>query len=237
MKIIVDLFNQHSGDIGLLKRMILESWESGADYVKIQLLDSKRIWGDESRKYLELNETQFLDLSSFSKNLGISLLATSFSEKTFEWIESTKPDFHKIASVTAHKEPELCKKILKAGRPTFVSNGMDNNSTPFSEYENVINFFCVSEYPTLPSSDSLKNFPKIFSKKTFFGYSDHTIGNTLAIIAASRGCQFLEKHFTFSQSFQRANELGHAASLDKNQLRSLRIQIEELKILQKYKVI
>jgi sialic acid synthase SpsE len=237
MKIIVDLFNQHSGDFGLLKRMILESWEAGADFVKIQLLDSQRIWGDDSRKYLELSEKQFFELSDFSKTLGIPLLATAFSEETFEWIDSINPDFHKIASVTAKKELNLCKRILGSGKPTFVSNGLDNQSTPFSEYENVINFFCVSEYPTLPSSKSLQNFPMEFSSKDFLGYSDHTIGNTLALIAGSRGCQFLEKHFTFSQSFQRANELGHSGAMDKCQLRSLRIQIEELKILQQYKVI
>ena len=69
------------------------------------------------------------------------------------------------------------------------------------------------------------------------GLSDHTDNNYACLGAVALGASILEKHFTFSQSFQRANELGHVAALDKNQLRSLRVQIEELKVLQKYKVL
>ncbi len=38
MKIIVDLFNQHSGDIDELMRLALSAFSNGADIVKIQYL-------------------------------------------------------------------------------------------------------------------------------------------------------------------------------------------------------
>ena len=47
MKVIVDLFNQHSGDMKELKRLAMNAYCAGADIAKIQILNSKRIWGDE----------------------------------------------------------------------------------------------------------------------------------------------------------------------------------------------
>ena len=42
MEIIVDLFNQHSGNVDELKRMALSAYLNGADVAKIQILNSKR---------------------------------------------------------------------------------------------------------------------------------------------------------------------------------------------------
>jgi len=75
MKIIVDLFSQHSGDIKELKRMALSAHLAGADAVKLQLLNSQRIWGDGSRKNLEFTFDQTKDvfdysIISLSKNNG-----------------------------------------------------------------------------------------------------------------------------------------------------------------------
>ena len=44
-----------------------------------------------------------------------------------------------------------------------------------------------------------KNFPKKFSNKKvdFDGYSDHTLGIEMCLIAISRGAKIIEKHFYF----------------------------------------
>jgi sialic acid synthase SpsE len=87
MKIIVDLFNQHSGDINELKRLALIAYQNGADVAKIQVLDTKRIWGDDSRKYLEINYDQFAEIADYSRNIGIEFLATIFNEDHLEWLD------------------------------------------------------------------------------------------------------------------------------------------------------
>ena len=46
MEIIVDLFNQHSGDTKELKRLALSAFLNGADVVKTQIIDSKRLRQD-----------------------------------------------------------------------------------------------------------------------------------------------------------------------------------------------
>ena len=55
MEIIVDLCNQHLGSLSeFTKRMSLNAFLSGADAVKIQLVDSKNMFGDDKRSYREI---------------------------------------------------------------------------------------------------------------------------------------------------------------------------------------
>ena len=61
MEIVVDLFNQHGGNLKILKRMIELSYLSGADVAKIQILNSQRIWGNDLRKFLELTFDEVKD--------------------------------------------------------------------------------------------------------------------------------------------------------------------------------
>ena len=94
MRIIVDLFNQHSGNLERLKKMALIASMSGADEVKLQLINSQRVYGDDSRKYLEMTYEQvkgFFDycnnnsikvdsqLLTFSKLIAIPLYGTTNS--------------------------------------------------------------------------------------------------------------------------------------------------------------
>ena len=51
MKIIVDLCNQHHGSLQELKRMSLNAFLSGADAVKVQLMDSEKLLNTKEKKY------------------------------------------------------------------------------------------------------------------------------------------------------------------------------------------
>ena len=82
MEIIVDLFNQHSGNVDELKRMALSAYLNGADVAKIQILNSKRIWGDDSRKYLEMTYDEVKDFYDFCNSHSIEPWATVFDEES-----------------------------------------------------------------------------------------------------------------------------------------------------------
>ena len=45
VKIISEIHPQHYGSMSEIKRMIIQSKIGGADIVKIQLYDSKKLWG------------------------------------------------------------------------------------------------------------------------------------------------------------------------------------------------
>ena len=55
MEIIVDLCNQHHGDLKELKRMALSAFVAGADAVKVQLMDSEKFFGNTDRKYRDIS--------------------------------------------------------------------------------------------------------------------------------------------------------------------------------------
>ena len=239
MKIVVDLFNQHSGNLSELKRLSTLAFINGADVAKIQILNSKRIWGDKSREYLELDYYQVEEIFDHCKKVGIEFLATVFTAEHLEWLDKLGIDKYKIASVTSSfktQSPEddkaLCKEIIERKKETFLSLGFQSpNDFPFGLENHIKYLFCIPKYPTLLDDEDLNNFPNEFSSQGYYGYSDHTLGLAAGIKAFMNGAKIIEKHFTFSNSYQKTNEKGHLCSFNPDSLRVFREIITELSIL------
>ena len=64
--------------------------------------------------------------------------------------------------------------------------------------KNLNYLFCISKYPAYP--EDLKDFPKKFSEENYIGYSDHTHGISVPLLAISRGAKVIEKHFTLNRN-------------------------------------
>jgi len=234
MKIIVDLFNQHSGDFKELKRMALSAHLSGADAVKLQLLNSQRIWGDDSRKALELTKDQTKEIFDYCRGMDIEILATVFDEEKLEWIDDLNVGTYKIASCTSKNDPKLCKKIISRNKTTLISTGLhDIDDFPFGvNNDNVGYLFCVAEYPTFLYNPKLKNMPNNFgSAYRYVGYSDHTIGVASALKAYFNGAEILEKHFTLDPYVQNVTEKAHLCSFTPETLRQFKNLIREMDII------
>ena len=58
VKIISEIHPQFIGSISELKRMILQCKINGADYVKVQLYDSQKMFNNKDRTYLEITEKE-----------------------------------------------------------------------------------------------------------------------------------------------------------------------------------
>ena len=56
----------------------------------------------------------------------------------------------------------------------------------------------------------------------FSGISDHSLGIAAALLAASRGAKYLEKHFTINHSGQRSNEKAHLGAMTVDELRDIK---------------
>ena len=233
MKIIVDLFNQHSGDIEELKRMSMSAFLSGADIIKLQLYDCKRTWGDDSKKKLELTYGQFRDVYEYCKKHDIKIMATAFDEEKFEWLSGLDIDFYKIASFTSLNNKSLCEKILSKNKVTFISTGLHKTGEfPFGFNSNIRYLFCIAEYPTFLFNKKLKEMPIFKSEDGFyFGYSDHAVGISAALKSYFNGAQVLEKHFTNDINAQNITEKAHLCSFTPDSLRTFRNLIRELDII------
>ena len=83
----------------------------------------------------------------------------------------------------------------------------------------VILLHCTSEYPALDESINLKAMRSI---RDFFdlsvGYSDHSLGIEVSLMAATMGASVIEKHFTMDKNLDGPD---HKASLNPNELKNL----------------
>lgn len=223
MKIVVDLFNQHSGDLTELKRMALLAWLNGADAVKIQLLNSQRIWGDNSRKYLEMSYFDFKDFVSFCNKHYIEVMVTPFDEEKVEWMLDLRIKTFKVASITVQQDLELVKKILNVSDDVIISTGkLEVGEFPFG-HDGVKYLYCVAEYPTDDDHERLKHMS--FGKNGYYGFSDHTIGLDWAFKSYNERSQMLEKHFTFNTNFQCDTEKAHICSFTPESLKQFKTAI------------
>jgi len=233
MKIILDLCNQHYGSISELKRMSTSAFLSGADAIKIQLMDSEKLLGVTNKKYRDISFDDAYELAKYCSDVGIEFMASVFDKDRFEWLKDLGVKTHKIASRTSKHDLELCELILSDGKPTIISTGMHNfGEFPFAHSEQIDYLFCVSKYPTYLDDESLAKMP-YFKASEYNGYSDHTIGIGAALRAQLRGAKILEKHFSNNLNAQTRLEGGHLGSFDSNTLRNFVNISKQLEIMEK----
>ena len=121
------------------------------------------------------------------------------TEDALELAKKFEFNYFKIASRTVIDKPNLAKEIIGLGKKTFVSLGMwEKSEKPFGFKDNIEYLWCKSNYPLLPWE--IKDFPKTFNRSDFVGYSDHSVGIDIPIMAITRGAKVIEKHFTLDKS-------------------------------------
>lgn len=104
-----------------------------------------------------------------------------------------------------------------------------NNSSKKDILEDkVVLFHCTSEYPA-PFDEinlnALETMQQKFGLKV--GYSDHSMGILVPILAVAKGAMMIEKHFTLDKSLRGPD---HAASLDPHEFAEM---IENIRLTEK----
>ena len=228
VKIIAEIHPQHMGSLGEIQRMILQCKIGGADYVKIQLYNSQKLFNNNDREYLEFNKKEFVETVNYARQIGIKIFASIFDEEKIQWCEEHNIELYKIASRTV-EDKELCKKIIKTGKTTLVSLGMydlKNKPLPFKE-KNVTYFYCISKYPTPLKEIDMPNF----DDSPFKGFSDHTIGISACLYAVSRGAEYIEKHFSNNKSLNVETQQAHICSMNLEDLTNLREHVDSITLI------
>ena len=120
IKIIAEIHPQHKGSMKEIKRQILQCKMGGADIVKVQLYDSKQLFQNEDRKYLEISKDELHEINEFCKSNGIELSASIFDLKRVDWCEELNFKTYKIASRSV-EDKELCEKIISLNQKVIIS--------------------------------------------------------------------------------------------------------------------
>ena len=232
VKIIAEIHPQHKGSMNEIKRMILQCKISGADIIKVQLYDNKKLFDNDDRNYLEISKDELAEINDFCIKNDIELSASIFDLKRVDWCSELNFNTYKIASRSV-EDTELCEKIISLNKNVIISLGMYdfvNKELPYKK-DNIDYLYCVSKYPASYEDIKMPDFNNSF----FSGYSDHTIGLGASLFAASRGAKIIEKHYSNNKSLNTKTEMAHVCSMDQNDLLKLRNLSDSLSLLQSMK--
>ena len=227
--IISEIHPQHYGSMNEIKRMIIQSKIGGADIVKIQLYDSKKVWGGNKRAHLDITKDELAEINEFCKFQGIELSASIFDLQRVDWCSELNFKTYKIASRCV-ADKELCEKIISLNKKTIVSLGMydyQKNGKPFKDNKNIFYLYCVAKYPTPLYEIKMPDFKTSF----FSGFSDHSIGISACLFAVSKGATIIEKHFSNNKAMNIEISPGHTGSMNMDDLIQIREISDNLRLL------
>ena len=194
MLFIAEIGMNHNGNFDLSYELIKQAKYNGADIAKFQLG-----WRDGEGEINQIDSEVLAKLQKYCDYFEIEFMVSVITEKAFKMAQMHGFNRYKIASRTVIDNPNLVKDIVKEGKETFISLGMwEKEVLPIEGCENVKYLWCKSKYPCEPWD--LSGLPKDFRNTHYAGYSDHTIGIDIPLLAIARGAKIIEKHFTLEKS-------------------------------------
>lgn len=224
--LVAELSANHNQDKNLALKTIKAAKDSGADAIKLQtytpdcltidcdLEDFKikgTLWG--GKKFYDLYQEAMTpwewhaELFEYVQNLGLVCFSSPFSKEGVDFLESLGNPIYKVASFEI-VDLELISYMARLGKPMILSKGIATKE----EIQDAINVCkqagnadvtllqCTSSYPAPLNSANLSLIPHL--KQDFgveVGLSDHTLGITAPIAAATLGAKVIEKHFILNR--------------------------------------
>lgn len=253
-KLIAEISANHGGDLDRLLDLVNRIADAGAHAVKLQtfvpdemtinankseftILDPASPW--YGRRLYDLYEQGQTPRSwhkpvfELAKKRGMVAFSSVFGLRSLEFLESLEVPIYKIASFE-NIDLLLLREVAKTRKPVFMSTGMITlqeltvsiDTLLENGTEKLVLFGCTSSYPANPSQVNLGAIS--FLKSTFgveVGYSDHTLGISIAIAAVASGAKYVEKHV---KSPDDNISLDSSFALDTNALSTLVASLEEV---------
>lgn len=234
--IIAEIGINHEGNFQRCLKMIDQANKSGADLVKIQVLNPKKNYlkGVKSLKIYNksiLTREEVYNVYQFSKKKRIKLFST-FDKENFDFIKKLKPICFKISSSLFY-DYFFIKKIQNENKPLLISTGVvDTKDIEIllkliskNKNKKIALMHCRSLYPTSLEKSNLSRIQFLKNyKNILMGYSDHTKDIRASIASIHYGAKIIEKHFTFD--ITRAN-YDHKISLEPKKFLEMVNEIRE----------
>ncbi|MBT9493238.1 MAG: N-acetylneuraminate synthase [Paucibacter sp.] len=140
--VIAEAGVNHNGNLDLARKLVEAAADAGADAVKFQTFDAKKLAtaaapkaGYQQRttdaaesqlemlRKLELPREWHWELRAHARNLGVEFLSTAFDAGSLTFLEELDMPFYKVPSGELTNGP-LLWQFARQGRPLVVSTGM-----------------------------------------------------------------------------------------------------------------
>lgn len=239
--VIAEAGVNHNGDIGRALDMVDAAAAAGADCIKFQAFDPDKLVarGTKAAAYqsrntgesdqlamirsLALTRAEFEQLAGRCRDREIEFLATAFDVEMLDFLVGLGMKRTKIASGDLTYKASL-EASARRGVPVILSTGMATDE----EVDWAVGVLrsngaiaitllqCTSMYPADPRTANLRAMTAMGRRHgVAYGYSDHTLGDHVAMAAAALGATVIEKHFTLDRALPGPD---HKASLTPSEL-------------------
>lgn len=225
--IIAELSANHNGNKQIAVDTIRAAKMAGADAIKLQTYTPDTITIDCDSEYFQIKEGLWEgktlyelygeaytpwewheDLFKVADEEGLVCFSSPFDKTAVDFLEDLNTPAFKIASFEIQDIP-LIEYAASKGKPIIMSTGIATeediklavDTCRNAGNEEIILLKCTSSYP---APIELANLRTMADMKVRFnveiGLSDHTLGNTVPIVATSLGSKVIEKHFILDKS-------------------------------------
>lgn len=236
--IIAEAGVNHNGDVNLALKLCDAAKESGADVVKFQTWRTEDIITrsveqanyqkentgvQESQfdmlKKLELTHEEFIQVKKHCDSIGIQFASTADEADSLDFLLSIGIPFIKVGSGEIGNISYL-RYIGSKKMPVILSTGMSSLADIDISLQalreggatDITLLHCTTSYPCTFNNVNLRAMNTIRDAfKLPVGYSDHTLGSTVAVAAVAMGAKIIEKHFTLDKDMDGPD---HKASSD-----------------------
>ena len=253
--VICEIGHNHCGDLEICKQLFKAAKDCGADAVKLQKRNNRKLFTKElynspydnpnsygatygeHREALEFGWYQYVALKEYAKQLDLTFFATAFDIDSANFLAGLEMPAYKIASWDCQNIP-LIRHVTQFKKPMIISTGGMTMEDIKRALANIpldvpIAFLhCTSVYHEggmLPEEANLRAIPKMMDTfpNIVIGYSDHHSGIALSAVAYIKGARIIEKHFTLNHSWKGTD---HALSLEPKGMKDLCRDLKRIRI-------
>ncbi len=205
--IIAEAGINHGGDPEKAHALVDAASDAGADAVKFQTFDPEKL--AEPGPHLDLLRKVHLPckeyeaLKAHAESRGLIFLSSPFDEQSVDMLDSIGVPAFKIPSGEIVNLP-LLRHVASKGKPVILSTGMSTMREVAAAVDALEGvplalLHCVSEYPARLGDP---NFRAIATMRQAFGlpigWSDHFMGEGIAVDSVALGACIVEKHLCLS---------------------------------------
>ena len=234
--VIAEIGHNHQGELEKALALVHAAKECGADAVKLQKRDNRRLFTQafydspydnensfgatygEHREALELGKSEWFELSRYARDEGLAFIAAAFDEPSADFLAELGVDAFKFASGDLLNVPFL-RYVARLGTPLFLSTGGGTLEDidravdailPINQMLCVLH--CTASYPAEVEDLNLAVIATLRERypELVVGLSDHHNGIAMALPAFMLGARAFEKHFTLNHAWKGTD---HAYSL------------------------
>ena len=245
--VVAEIGSNHDGSLEKALNLIDMSADAGVDAVKFQTFRAAQHYSRRAPGFsylngqdtysliqsVELDRTWQATLQRHAADRGVEFFSSPCDVEAVIELHDLNVPIFKVASFDI-TDTLLIRSIANTGKPLVLSTGMANWAdiqTALSAAETagndcVVLLQCTSLYPA-PSH--LANLRAMASMRAAFGklvgYSDHTLGDQMALAAVALGARFIEKHVTLDRTLPGPD---HPFAMEPSELKTMMQRIRDV---------